>query len=148
MKAQVGSRGIALLFPALDGGGWSTLLPGRFTPWKQTRYPFYRRMDGLQGSSGRVRKISLPSGFDPRTVQPLASRYTDCSAMWYVIVCRCRLSMYHTQIYVFRIPDFLTMEVKQQLRVLFERFSNHRITNHCCAHDQWVPAVHTCGNVR
>jgi hypothetical protein len=24
-----------------------------------------------------VRKISLPAGFDPRTVQPVASRYTD-----------------------------------------------------------------------
>jgi len=27
--------------------------------------------------SGRARKISPPSGFDPRTVQPVASRYTD-----------------------------------------------------------------------
>ena len=32
---------------------------------------------GPQGQSGRVRKISLPPGFDPRTVQPVASRYTD-----------------------------------------------------------------------
>jgi hypothetical protein len=30
------------------------------------------------GRSGRVRKISPPPGFDPRTVQPVASRYTDC----------------------------------------------------------------------
>ena len=29
------------------------------------------------GRSGQVRKISLPSGSDPRTTQPLASRYTD-----------------------------------------------------------------------
>jgi hypothetical protein len=27
--------------------------------------------------SGRVWKISPPTGFDPRTVQPVASRYTD-----------------------------------------------------------------------
>jgi hypothetical protein len=27
--------------------------------------------------SGRVRKISPTPGFDPRTVQPVASRYTD-----------------------------------------------------------------------
>jgi hypothetical protein len=26
---------------------------------------------------GQVRKISPPPGFDPRTVQPVASRYTD-----------------------------------------------------------------------
>jgi hypothetical protein len=34
MKAQRGSRGIALLFltSALDGGGWSTPRPGRFSP--------------------------------------------------------------------------------------------------------------------
>jgi hypothetical protein len=30
-----------------------------------------------QGRSGQVRKISPPQGFDPRTVQPVASRYTD-----------------------------------------------------------------------
>jgi hypothetical protein len=32
---------------------------------------------GHQGRSGRVRKISPPPGFDPRTVQLVASRYTD-----------------------------------------------------------------------
>ena len=32
-----------------------------------------------QGRSGRVRNISPPTGFDPRTVQPIASRYTDCA---------------------------------------------------------------------
>ena len=30
-----------------------------------------------QDRSGQVRKISPPQGFDPRTVQPVASRYTD-----------------------------------------------------------------------
>jgi hypothetical protein len=47
------------------------LFPGK------TRYPLYRRLGGLQGRSGQVRKISPPPGFDPRTVQPVASRYTD-----------------------------------------------------------------------
>ena len=33
----------------------------------------------VQGRSGRVRKISPPpTGFDPRTVQPVGSSYTDC----------------------------------------------------------------------
>jgi hypothetical protein len=32
---------------------------------------------GPQVRSGRVRKISPPLGFDPRIVQPVASRYTD-----------------------------------------------------------------------
>ena len=39
----------------------------------------YRRLGGPQGRSGQVRKISPPPGFDPPTVQPLASRYTDCA---------------------------------------------------------------------
>jgi hypothetical protein len=32
---------------------------------------------GLRGRSGQVRKISLPPGFDPRTVQAVGSRYTS-----------------------------------------------------------------------
>jgi hypothetical protein len=62
---------------ALDGDGWSTPRPGRFTRGKQTRYPLYRRLGWPQGWSGRVLKISPPPGFDLRTVQPVASRYTD-----------------------------------------------------------------------
>ena len=62
------------LISGLDIGGWSAPRPGRFTPRKGTRYPLYRR---LGGTKGRVRKISPPSGFDPQTVQPVASRYTD-----------------------------------------------------------------------
>jgi hypothetical protein len=46
-------------------------------PPVQTRYPLYRRLGGPQGRSGRVRKISPPPEFDPRTVQPVASRYSD-----------------------------------------------------------------------
>ena len=44
-----------------------------------TRYPLYRRLGGPQGRYVRVRKISSPPGFDPLTVQPVASRYTDCT---------------------------------------------------------------------
>ena len=47
---------------ALDWGGWSTPRPGRFTRRKETWYPLYRRLSGPQGRSGRVRKISLPTG--------------------------------------------------------------------------------------
>jgi len=46
-------------------------------PPVNTRNPLYRRLGGPQGRSGRVRKISLPPEFDPRIVQPVASRYTD-----------------------------------------------------------------------
>jgi hypothetical protein len=54
----------------------STPRPGRFTPGKETRYPFYRRLGGPQIWYRKVGKILLSPGFDPRTVQPLASRYT------------------------------------------------------------------------
>jgi hypothetical protein len=60
---------------ALGGGGISAPLPGRITPGN-TRYPLYRRLGGHQGRSGRVQNISPPPGFDPRTVQPVASPYT------------------------------------------------------------------------
>ena len=42
-----------------------------------TRYPRYRRLGGPHGRCGRVRKISPPPGFEPRNVQPVASRYSD-----------------------------------------------------------------------
>ena len=64
------------LILALDGSGWLTRRSGRFT-LGMTQYPFYRRLGGPQGRSGWVRKILLPPGFDPWTVQPVASRYTD-----------------------------------------------------------------------
>ena len=46
-------------------------------PPGKTRYPLYRRLGGPQGRSGRVWKISPSPGFDPQTVQPVASRYID-----------------------------------------------------------------------
>ena len=46
-------------------------------PPRKTRYPLYRRLDRLQGRSGRVLQTSPLPGFDPRTVQPVASRYND-----------------------------------------------------------------------
>ena len=54
------------------------------TPWPlyprgKTRYPLYRGLRGTRGRRGRVRKILPPPGFDPRTVQSVASRYTDCA---------------------------------------------------------------------
>ena len=59
-------------------GGWSTPHPGRFTRGKETWYPMYMRLGGPQGKCAWLRKMSLLPGFDPRTVQPTYSRYTDC----------------------------------------------------------------------
>jgi len=80
--AHRGSRGKALPFhdrgTRRDKGSES--LPARSLPPGKTRYPLYRRLGGPQGRSGQVRKISLPPGFDPRTVQPVASHYTYYAA--------------------------------------------------------------------
>ena len=65
------------LTSALGWSAWSTPRPGRFNPGKETRYLSYRRLGGPQGRSGRVRKISPLPCTDPRTVQSVASRYTD-----------------------------------------------------------------------
>ena len=46
----------------LDGSGWLTPRPDRFTARKETRYPLYRRLGGPQGRSGWVREISPPQG--------------------------------------------------------------------------------------
>ena len=70
-------RGYALsLTSALDRVGGQRHAPAALPPAK-TRYTLYRRLGGPHGQSGRVRKISPTLGFDPRTVQPVASRYTD-----------------------------------------------------------------------
>ena len=52
------------------------MLPGRFAPGKEIRDPLYRRTGEPQNRSGFVRKISPSPGFDPPTVEPVASRYT------------------------------------------------------------------------
>jgi len=76
--AQRVGRGIDLLFH--DRGitrGWvlsSTPRP-YFTP-RKTQYAFYRGwVDPKAGLGGR--KFSSPPGYDPQTVQPVVSRYTD-----------------------------------------------------------------------
>ena len=64
------------LTSALDGVGGQRHAPAALLSGK-TRYPLYMRLGRPQRRSGRVRKISTPPGFDPRTVQSIASRYTD-----------------------------------------------------------------------
>ena len=61
---------------ALERGEWSVARPGRTLPQGKTRYLLYRRLGGPQGRSGRAENLA-PPGFDSRTVQPVASCYTD-----------------------------------------------------------------------
>jgi hypothetical protein len=79
LTAHSGSRGIALSF--LDHGTrrgeGSASRPGRYLSRGKTQCPLYRRLAGPLSRSGQVGKISPPPGFDPRTVQPVVSRYTN-----------------------------------------------------------------------
>jgi len=61
---------------ALQGGEWSAARPGYTLPPGKTRYPFYRRLGGPQGRSGRAENL-VPTVIQSRTIQPIVSRYTD-----------------------------------------------------------------------
>ena len=77
MAQRVG-RGIALLSHdrGTRRGEWSAARPGRTLPRGKARYPFYRRLVWPQGRSGRAENL-VPTGIQPRTFQPVVSRYTD-----------------------------------------------------------------------
>ena len=61
---------------AVLGDQWSAAHLDRILPPGKTRYPFYRRLGGPQGRSGRAENL-VPTGIRSRTVQPVVSRYTD-----------------------------------------------------------------------
>ena len=79
MNVQKGSGCIAILFFFNLGGRWGCVVnatPRPPFPRERDAVPLYGSMGGPQG---RMQKIPLPTGFDPRTVQPVSSRYTDCA---------------------------------------------------------------------
>jgi len=61
---------------ALEGGEWSAAHRGHTLRPGKTRYPFYRKLSGPQGQSGRAENL-VPTGIRSRTVRPIVSRYTD-----------------------------------------------------------------------
>ena len=61
---------------ALEVSEWSEASPGRTLLPGKTRYPYYRRLGGPQGRSGRAENL-VPTGIRSRTVQPVVSHYTD-----------------------------------------------------------------------
>jgi hypothetical protein len=89
MKAQRGNRGILCSFFNLDaryGVGGQRHAPAALPPG-MTRYPLYWRLGRPQAGLDGSWKSRLPAGFDPRTVQPVASRYTDWAiAAHYIIL--------------------------------------------------------------
>ena len=53
--------------------------PAALPKEKKPRYPLYRRLYGLRSRSGRLwkREVCPHPGFELRTVEPVACRYTD-----------------------------------------------------------------------
>ena len=62
---------------ALEGGEWSASRPGCSLPRERPGTHCTGGWLDLRAGLDGVQKISPPPGFDPRTVQPVASRYTD-----------------------------------------------------------------------
>jgi len=60
---------------ALDGCGCLMSRSGFFTLGEETRYALCTRLRGPRGRSRRVRRISPPPGFVPRTAQNVESLY-------------------------------------------------------------------------
>jgi hypothetical protein len=58
------------------GVGGQRHAPTALPPGK-TPYPLYRRLGRPQSLSGMVQKVLPSLAFDPRTVQSVASRYSD-----------------------------------------------------------------------
>jgi len=52
---------------ALEGGEWSAARPDHTLPPGKNRYPFYRRLSGPQGRSGRAENL-FPTGIRSRTI--------------------------------------------------------------------------------
>jgi len=69
-------RATLSLTTALDRVGVQSHVPADL-PLEITRLMLYRKLGRAQGMSGLVRKFSPQLGYDIRTVQSVASRYTD-----------------------------------------------------------------------
>jgi hypothetical protein len=78
MHAHRGDRGVAPTHQQ-PSTGRRKVVRTKFLPLYprgMTRYPLYTRLGGPWGLSEGAWKTSSPLGFHPRTIQPIASRYT------------------------------------------------------------------------
>jgi hypothetical protein len=76
------------LTSTVDGDEWWTPRSGCFFPGKENPCPLQRKLSRLKGRSVRVRKNLAPLGLDPRTVQPVASSYTDYAIPFHIYLLR------------------------------------------------------------
>jgi len=103
------------MIAALEGGEWSAARPGRTLPPGKTRYPFYRRLSGPQGRSGRAENL-FPTGIRSRCnvyykfgffSVKLVTFEILLTSMWRkrIITRRYRVSKYHFVQYALRVSN-------------------------------------------
>jgi hypothetical protein len=107
--------------------------PSRFTPRKETWYSLYRWLEEPKGPSGWVCKILPTLGFDPRTVQPVASRCTHAipGHILYYGRCFCLL-FYYYYLHPMLMPPvnkLVLQEISILLRLAFLNYTNYVIKN-------------------
>jgi hypothetical protein len=108
--------------------------PAALSPGK-TRCPFYRRLGWPQGRFGRVQKISPPLGFDPRTVQTVASRCTD----WAILA--------HWVLFSYSIVGTNVLwELQLQCSVMGSRHTVHLVAGCCTSTINFSPPEHSTVN--
>ena len=74
----------SVLTSGLDRGGWPMTPLPPFYLCKSAVYPLCRRLGGSRGPSGQVQtreNLLLSLGFEPQTVQPVVSHYTDYAVL-------------------------------------------------------------------
>ena len=118
------------LTSALDGVGGQSHSPATLTVGK-TRYPLYGRLGGPHGRSELVRKIQSPLGFDPRTVQLVASRYIvyaipahEWQQNTFYIIAICRMIQKEFAVTLRNVPQGKLHRYNQQL--LYSKFKDYR----------------------
>jgi hypothetical protein len=93
---------------------------------------------GTEGRSGRVRKISPSPAFDPRTVQLLASRYTDWAILVYInghFFCIFTLLIFLISLIPFvELSPCLHIPSKRSLKHVFTLQMAHKATQFCHLH--------------
>jgi len=101
-------------------------------PLGKTRYPLYRMLGGPHGRSGQMRKISPPPGFDPRTVQPVASRYTDYTTRPLTFSCNYAKNAKQNTFPAYRLPRRLLVMKSNNKICFYLRVQN--TTEPCSSH--------------
>jgi hypothetical protein len=87
-----------------------------------TRYPLRMGPGGHQGRSRRVRNISPPPGFDPRTVQSFAIRYTDYAIPAHIFEERLSKITKIASRIIFNLADILTHKNKSISYIIYHSY--------------------------